>query len=258
MLTRGADLPVRITQFVVALAQLATPAIAFPGGFDAATGASLQPAADPNPASPAGFAFAIWGPIFLGAVIAAMLQLGGRRAADPGFAAARPLCIAGYALSIAWMFAASRLPWATVPIIVAMLVTLGGALVAMADRRRQRDTVADALIVTPLALYVGWLTAATFVNAADVLPRYAPGAAIGGTMLGIAVLLGASLTALWFTRRLRGLLGYAAAVVWALLGIVAANLAPTPNWPIVATAVAAALLVGFATVRARSRQGADR
>lgn len=244
-----------IMLLLAAIGQIVTPPIVFSQGFEAATAGTLPVLADPNPASPAGYAFAIWGPIFIGALIAALLQLGGSRARDPGLLAARWPTTLGYLASIAWMWAApSPLAWATVPLIIVMLASLGHALVSMIHKRQHRDAVTSWFIVTPLGLYVGWLTAATFVNAADVLPAYI-GGSVPGLALGIAVLIGASGLALWLVRRVHAALGYVAAVLWALAGIIAANLMPVVNAPIVILAALAIISLAVVTWRVRA-QGA--
>ena len=137
----------------------------------------------------------------------------------------------------AWIGVARLSPvWATA-LIIWMLVT---ALVAL-GRTPQRDRW---LLQAPVALYAGWLTAATWVSVALVGAGYGIGP--GETGWAVIALLGASGTgALVRTRAPE----YGLALLWALVGVAVANAGQ--NTPVALLAGACALAAGALTWRRR-------
>lgn len=209
---------------LLAAGQIILPPLLFASGFNAAT-ADVPVVADPNPATPAGYAFAVWGAIYLGAAIYAVVQVLPRHRADPLFRAIGWFTIIGYACCCAWLYAARFGPvWLTVPLIFVMLLSLGRAFVLAANSFYSEKSLKYLLTVTPLALYVGWLSAATFVNAADVLPGYGFSRfGLGAEGYGRLTVLLAAGTALAFALRTNAFPVYIGTVIWALVGIIVAN-----------------------------------
>ncbi len=209
---------------LLAVGQIIVPPLLFASGFNAQS-APTPLIAEPNPASPAGYAFAVWGAIYLGAATYAVVQALPRYRTDPLFRAIGWLTILGYACCCAWLYFARFGPvWLTVPLIAVMLLSLGRAFVLAIDGFYADKTMSRLLTVVPLALYVGWLSAATFVNAADVLPGYGfDRFGLGAEGYGrLTVLLGAG-TALAFAMRTRAFPVYTGTVIWALVAIIVAN-----------------------------------
>lgn len=170
------------------------------------------PQIDP-PVQPAGYAFAIWGVIYLWLVISAGFGVL-KRADDPAWDRVRaPLCVS-LAAGVPWLaVATTSAPWALV-LIWAMAVP---AILACL-----RSPAADRWwLAAPVALYAGWLTAAGMVALGTVAAGFglgpgAPGWAwlglAGAAAIGTAVLLrGASFA-------------YAVALAWALVGVAVKNL----------------------------------
>ena len=210
------------------------------GGFD--PGAFPVPQDDP-PIQPAGWAFAIWGPIYLWLVVSAGYGVW-RRAEDPGWDRTRVPLILSLAVGAVWLAVALRSPvWAMV-LIWAMWA---GATVAL-WRAPARDR---AGLAWPLGLYAGWLTAASVVATGLCLAGYGwldeRTAAAGGLLVATVLAAGVA----WRT----GNPAYAAAVIWAFAGIAAANQGTagmaTPG--AVRGAVAAAALVAIACAFGRAR-----
>lgn len=231
------DLARRGANLAFAALQLALPPILFGGrGFNAEADAG-----PPSPAEPAGYAFAIWGPIYLGCLAYAVVQALPSRAADPLFRRIGWLTAAGFALTGAWLLAARFGPvWATVPIIWLMTAAIGTAFVIAAGAARP-GLVEAAFVRLPLALFAGWLTAAAFVNAAEVLPRFGFDR-FGLSPAGFAVLVVGAAGALAgaLAGLTRGEPAYALAVLWALGGIAAANVMRASGSPVVIAAAGAA------------------
>lgn len=187
------------------------------------------PQVDP-PIQPAGWAFSIWGVIYLWLIASAGYGLL-RRAEDPGWDHTRWPLIASLAIGAAWIPTAVASPlWATV-LIWAMWV---GAILALL-RTPATDTW---WLRVPLGLYAGWLTAASCVATAILATGY--GATPVLTIHAAFLLLGLALASL-VLRRLPSP-GYAAAVIWALSGILVANLDPVRPLMIALPLVGAVLL----------------
>lgn len=213
---------------LLAIGQLALPPLLFAQGFD--QGAARPPlAAAANPATPAGYAFIIWGFIYLGSLALAVYALTAAGRADPLIDRIIWPCIAGFGLCLLWLVAASKGPvWLTVPIIIGMGLALGSALFTILTWPQPLGWVRQVAVAAPLGLYFGWLTAAMFVNAADVLPGYgfnrfglAPG------MFGLLVIAAAGALAIAFVALAGPHPAYVAAVLWALSGIIVRNGTPS-------------------------------
>jgi hypothetical protein len=178
---------------------------------------------------PAGYAFVIWGLIYAGSLAYAVYQARPAKAEDPLLRRIGWLTASGFLLTCIWMLVARFGPlWATVPTIIGMLSLLGASFVVAArwDHRQQALTRSHRwLVITPLAIFNGWLTAAVFVNAAEVLPRYGFGRlGLPLEAFSLVVLGAAFLLALVVLRLARWNPAYGITVVWALLGIIVANI----------------------------------
>ena len=162
---------------------------------------------------PAGYAFSLWGIIYLWLLVMAAVGLW-RFREDPAWDATRPGFILSMIAGVPWLAVAEVSPvWATVMIYV-MLV---GALWALIRAPRK-----DAwMLAGPLGLYAGWLTAASSV----ALGLTGEGWGLGGLsdvvwgLIALCVALSIALVVLWK----RPSLTYGAAVVWALVAIMVRN-----------------------------------
>ena len=198
------------------------------------------PQEDP-PAQPAGYAFSIWGVIYLWLIVMAAFGVW-KRADDPDWAATRVPLLVSLVIGVAWLPVAEVSPiWATI-LIWAMLGTAVRALMATPARDIW-------LLRAPIGLYAGWLTAASSVSLALVghgyglLPfsqtTWALAAICVGLALAVAVLMSRA-----------PLIAYAAAVVWALIALVVKNGAEIIPVSALAT-VGAVVVAGLALARAR-------
>lgn len=162
---------------------------------------------------PAGYAFALWGVIYLWLIFGAVFGVIARRQ-DAGWSRVRGPLVASLLVGAAWIpVANASVPWATV-MIWAMLVT---ALLALM-RAPSRD---GWWLSGPVGLYAGWLTAASSVSVGLVLGGYGwlPEVAAAVVALALALVIAAAV----LTLR-PGALTYAAGVIWALIGVVVQNM----------------------------------
>ena len=162
---------------------------------------------------PAGYAFGIWGLIYLWLVLHAGFGLW-KRADDPAWDGVRAPLILSLAVGAVWLYVAVRDPvWASVLIVL----MLAGALVALL----RAPAVPDRwLLLAPLAIYAGWLSAATGVSLGVLLAGFGwlPDTGAAVVMLGVVLTL-----AVTVQLRLGRAPEYALTVVWALVAVSARN-----------------------------------
>ncbi|WP_406736828.1 hypothetical protein [Thioclava sp. GXIMD4215] len=177
-----------------------------------------DPSMFPNPVDkpavqPAGWAFSIWSLIYLWLVIHAAWGLF-KRAEVSGWDQPRWPLFLSLALGASWLVVATSQPWlATLQI----WIMWAAAVWAMARAPR---TLESALLSWPISLYAGWLTAASAVGTGVVLIGYNIGSETVVTLLMLSLVAAISLTLILWLRPPRG---YALGVIWALIGVIAAN-----------------------------------
>ncbi len=117
----------------------------------------------PTLLTPAGYAFSIWGLIFLALAVYAVWQLlPGQRNLSLPDALAKPLTLASVATG-AWvvLFAYELI----LPSVGVMLLILGSLIVVYGRaRRRIFAEAAPALVGLPFSLYLGWISVASVIN----------------------------------------------------------------------------------------------
>ncbi|WP_179378536.1 tryptophan-rich sensory protein [Jannaschia marina] len=165
------------------------------------------------PVQPAGYAFSIWGVIYLWLI--AMAGFGVlRRSDDANWDATRLPLIVSLGVGTSWLaVAVASLVWATVLIWV-MLVS---ALLALLNTPE-----ADLWwLRAPVGLYAGWLTAASCVSLGINLPGFGigPFGPVGWALAALVLALVITVAVL----RARPSLLYGIAVAWALVGVVVQN-----------------------------------
>jgi hypothetical protein len=200
---------------------------------------------------PAGYAFAIWTPIFILAAVYAVWQAFPANRQRPLFRQIGWLLAAGFIGNGLWelLFPGEwfLLAQAVITAILAVLAVAYWRLVRTAPEgfvgRAERWLV--ALLV---GLYFGWITAAAAVGLATTLVIFevaATGAAAIG--VGVALLAASGALAVSAIRAGRGglrplWLAYAAAVIWALIGVAVNQLGPSPVTGGAAVAIAVVVL----------------
>ena len=218
---------------LAATAFLVAPAVTPPfTGYDPDT----FPVAIPRPfIQPAGYAFSIWGLIYGWLALHAGFGLF-RRGDDLAWDITRLPLAGSAALGAVWLAIAGVAPVAATVVIWAML---GLALLALhrADPARDRW-----LLVAPIAIYAGWLSAAAAVSLGVVLAGYGWLSNTGAALVMLALVLAIAVTV---QMRKRGVLEYGATVIWALVGVIAANRADAQT---VAYAAAVGIVVMAGTM----------
>lgn len=249
------DIPLRIFVLLTAAVQITFPFFVNPFR----DGAQPVNAGVPSQIVPAGYAFSIWGAIYLAALVYAVWQLTAPGRRDPVTLRIGPLAIVINAGSSLWLAAAQYGPlWATMPILAVMALCAVTALV-LATHGGDLSLQRSLCLVLPFGLYAGWTVCATFVNVAEVAPAY--GFARFGlsvpayAVLSIGVLTTVAAVISWLTR---ANLAFAATVAWALVAIIVAARQKGFEPSVVMAAGAALVAVVALTVLSRMlRRGTD-
>jgi hypothetical protein len=202
------------------------------------TSIQAQSAGAQTPVIPAAYAFAIWGPIFVLALLYAVYQaLPGQRdnklLREIGFFTA-----AAFLGNTIWELVAQFVTfnWPTAIIIIFTLAASLGALF-----RLEHYPKATFIVTLPVSMLAGWISAATFANISSVLAQLG----YSSTTLALIILAAAAGLATGVIARTRGNMVYTLTVVWALIAIVIANTQRAPNPPValLATGLIAVLII---------------
>lgn len=168
----------------------------------------------PRPAiQPAGYAFSIWGVIYIWLILHAGYGLW-KRADDSAWTPTRLPLIVSVVLGTVWLAIAGASPgWAT-----GVIWIMTGAAIAAFLRA---PTKPDRWILSaPLAIYAGWLSAAAAVSTGILIAGYGILPNTGSALAMLATVLVLAVAVQW---QKPGMPVYGLTVIWALIGVVVAN-----------------------------------
>lgn len=211
------------------------------------------------PEVPAGYAFSIWGVIFLLSLIYAVVQVLPSARTTWLYAQIGTPSWVLFALSTLWMMVA-QFDGPTALLLVIILAMLAIALRLLlevsAASARQEDVPGRQLLAVLFGLYAGWLSLAAFLNISTFLREQdlAP-LGLANWQYAIAILLPAALLVAVMLGRSRGQSWYLIAAVWGLAGVVVANMDAALPQAYVAVA-AASLAVLLSAIALFSRREA--
>lgn len=202
--------------------------------------------------TPAGYAFSIWGPIYLAGLALAVRQaLPGQRSREVHRRTGWWLALA-FASSTVWvpLFGAG-LQWAAQLVIVVLVVALAVALARLTALAPLGGRGDRWLLALPVSLYLGWASLATVAGAATTAVAYgAPAEGFGPTLTAVAVLAAVTGAAVLVVSTVVAAGGFAASATWALVAVAV----ETPEAAVAVTALvgAAAVVLALAVRVARS------
>ncbi|AJC46065.1 hypothetical protein [Xanthomonas sacchari] len=175
----------------------------------------------------AGYAFAIWGVIFLLDLAFGLWQSSARRRRVSALAQVRAPAALGFALTAAWMpvFSQQHFLLALAVIWTALAAMLLAALRLSRDPAPESGQTLWAWL--PLSLHAGWLSLAAFLNTAQVIVAYRWLSTERMLPWSLVLFALAAVLLLGMNRAMRGNLAYAAAALWALAAVYAKQAAST-------------------------------
>ena len=167
----------------------------------------------------AGYAFAIWGLIFLLDLVYAGWQLSGHRKTDDTLSRIAPWAAAGFALTAVWMplFSMAQFWLCLLVIFGATFCLIRCAMILSHDRTPQEGQWLWAWL--PLSLHAGWLSLAAFLNLAQVIVAYELASTTHQLPWSLVLFGLAALMLLMLNLRMRGNIDYALAALWALVAV---------------------------------------
>lgn len=215
-------MPLAILVLILSIAFAASPLLV--PGFGGFNPDQFPVPQDNPPVQPAGYAFSIWGLIYLWLIASAVFGL--KRPVE--WTAMRPALAVSLAIGVTWLPVAMLSPvWAAI-LIWAMLVT---ALIAL-FRAPMTDKPWAAW---PVGLYTGWLSAASCVSLGLLAAGYGwmSQQTAAYVFVGLAILLAMTVQSLLNRTPTYGL-----AVIWALIAVA------VHNWDTATVSVAWLALIG--------------
>lgn len=198
---------------LAALSFAASPFLA--PGFNGFEASQFPVLIDHQPVQPAGYAFAIWGVIYLWLIIGTGFGLL-RRSDDVDWAPMRKPLFISLAVGTIWLPVAQISPLLATVLIWIMLATAVLALRASGDTDRW-------LQQAPVAIYAGWLSAAACVALGIVIAGYGWMSPTPAALVSLSICMVLAVT---IQYRLHRAPEYGMTLIWALIGVVVANWQP--------------------------------
>lgn len=214
-------------------------------------------AADATLIAPAGPAFAIWTPIYLGLAAYTVWQWLPEQATDRRHRAIGWLAAASMVLNGAWLLVTQQgWIWLSVVVMAGLVVTLG-LLVRRLEANPSYGTAETVVVDGTFGLYLGWVAVAACANvtAAFVASGVDPGGY--AAELAAVVVVGVATAVGWLlAERLGGRWAVAVALAWGLAWVAWGRLAAEPHSVLVGlAALVGAVVVMTAASRVHARLG---
>ena len=208
--------------------------------------------------APAGPAFSIWTPIYLGLLGYTVWQWLPGQATDTRHRRTGWLAAASMVLNASWLLVTQQgWLWASVLVILALTGVLG-LLVQRLTERPSYGTGETVLVDGTFGLYLGWVCVATAANVTATL--VASGADLGGVgnvLAAVVVLAAVAAVGVLVTRRFGSRWAVTVAIVWGLVWLAVGRFTGEPRSAVVGlAALVAAGVVVVATLREHSRLAA--
>jgi hypothetical protein len=208
--------------------------------------------------TPAGYAFSIWGLIYLGLLAHGIFQVKRAffdRKDDDFILRIGPWLIIANLANAAWIwFWLNENTGISVLMILAMLVSL--LVIVVRLQMERRDAPVPLIIWTrwPISLYSGWITVATIANIAAYLVKIGWEALFTDITWTVIMIVVATIINLLMIL-LRNMKVYAAVGVWAIVAIAVRHWGELPllQWTALGCAILLFLVISVQAIRNRSR-----
>jgi hypothetical protein len=172
--------------------------------------------------TPASYAFAIWGLIYLGLLLLAgyWIYLAFNKPEKmPLILSAAPTLILAHIGNALWLwFWLNEESMNSVIIMIGILIALLITAMRLRGLRKERSTLDKALIYSPVHLYFGWISVATIANFAAHLNSIGWKGGMSPVAWTIIAIITATLLGIFMMKQLR-MSVYSGVIIWALLAI---------------------------------------
>lgn len=201
--------------------------------------------------TPANYAFAIWGLIYLGLIAYGIYQLRPGQRGNSTIRRVDLLLIIACIAQIAWVYLFTlRLFGFSVVAMIAILLSLIGAYLQLRIGKERVSRQTLWLVHAPFSIYLGWISVATIVNIASALYIWNwDGWGISATGWTVVMLIvGAAIAAIVALKRAD--IAFTLVFIWAYVAIAMRQLGDPFIWiTAVVAAMAMAVLLVFSTKR---------
>lgn len=204
--------------------------------------------------TPANYAFAIWGLIYLGLIALGVYQVLPAQRQNPSLRRMGYFLVLASLAQIAWVFFFQyQLFTLSLVAMLGILLPLIGAYQRLGAGRDRISRIHKWLVSIPLSIYLGWISVATIVNVALVLYNLGwQGWGISPEVwTAIALVAGAAIAATVSIHRAD--IAFVLVIVWAFIAI-AVRQANIPLIAITAVGLAIALVFSLVVSVLRQRQ----
>jgi hypothetical protein len=201
--------------------------------------------------TPANYAFAIWGLIYIGLIAYGIYQLRPAQRRDPTLQRVSILLIVACVAQITWVYLFTmRLFWLSVVAMLVILVALINAYLQLGVGKIQVLRDRHWLAHIPFSIYLGWISVATIVNIASALySSNWDGWGINSNYWTVIMLVIATIIAAIVAIK-RADIAFTCVFIWAYVAIAIRQL----NNPMISiTAVASAIVLGILLVFSRNK-----
>ncbi len=172
---------------------------------------------------PAGYAFAIWGPIFLGMIIYSWFQMKSERIESPYLNSATKAGILAGLASITFVpISFSNIQWLGFVNILWHLAALIWLFVSLRQQIKLEKNPNTHWYYLPTQMYLGWICAATAVSAALLLTELGIQPALDIQVMITAAIIGA-LVVVGSLMAINQGMTVPLVVIWALIGVIVEN-----------------------------------
>jgi hypothetical protein len=212
--------------------------------------------ANVSPVTPAGYAFAIWGLIYLGSLALAVYQLLPSQRNRQLHRRTGWWLAAGFAMSTLWVpVFGTRTIWLSQLIILVLVGCLAVAAARLTAAGPASSTAERLLLRLPVTCYLGWATLAAAAGFATTFRSLGMPERAGWVSIVSSVLvLVATAISVYVVTRQTAAAGFAFAACWALAAVAVGTDEPPIRW---LTVAALLVVLGALVLRTvRSRQGA--
>lgn len=209
-----------------------------------------------SPVTPAGYAFAIWGLIYLAALVLAVYQLTPSQLGREVHRRTGWWLVGAFTASTLWVpIFGTRTIWLSQIVIVALVVCLVTATARFTQLGPAETTAERLAFRLPITIYLGWATLATAAGFGLTFRSLGmPERAAWVTGVSLALVLAATVVSVLVVSRSDAAAGFAFTACWALIAIAVATYVGPVR---IAAVVAIVVVLGFLVARTvRSRQPA--